>query len=77
MSLSKTDNPIIRFTNVRLVKDGKLLDKDLWIQAGKILDPEPVFYSQKRLADINIECKQMIIAPGYIELQINGEHVFN
>ena len=63
---------IIRFTNVRLVKDGRISAQDLWIQNGKILNPEPVFYDQRKLADVNIDCSQMIIAPGYIELQING-----
>ena len=63
---------IIRFHNVRLVKNGKLLNQDLWIQDGKILNPEPVFFERRVLADINIDCGGLIISPGYIELQING-----
>ena len=70
---SKTTGPIIRFTNVKLVKDGKLVDQELWIQDGKILNPEPVFFDKRVFADISINCKQMIIAPGYLELQINGK----
>lgn len=70
--VSIKEDTIIRFTNVRLVKDGRISAQDLWIQNGKILNPEPVFYDQRKLADVNIDCSQMIIAPGYIELQING-----
>ena len=65
--------PIIRFTNVRLVRNGRLtVNEELWIQGGRILNPEPVFFDQRVFADISIDCRQLIIAPGYIELQING-----
>ena len=68
--------PIIRFTNVKLVKNGRLVDQELWIQGGQILNPEPVFFDRRVLADISIDCRQMIISPGYIELQINGKLIF-
>lgn len=69
---SKVTTPIVRFTNVRLVRNGKLVDQELWIQGGKILNPEPVFFEKRVLADISIDCRQLILAPGYLELQING-----
>ena len=68
-----TSAPIIRFTNVRLVRNGRLtVNEELWIQGGRILNPEPVFFDQRVFADISVDCRQLIIAPGYIELQING-----
>lgn len=62
---------IICFQNARLIKKGKLSVDDLWIQDGKFINPEP-FNSKKIKADIYIDCKKAIIAPGFIDLQING-----
>ena len=71
--MSETDTKLIRVTNCRILRDHKIIREDLWVRNGKIVDPEPIYYLERRLADISIDCKNHLIAPGYIDLQINGE----
>lgn len=54
-----------RYTGGYLVKDHQLIKEDLWVKDGKIVPP------QSR-ADQIIAMDGKIIAPGYIDLQING-----
>ncbi|KAI4463780.1 n-acetylglucosamine-6-phosphate deacetylase [Holotrichia oblita] len=61
-----------QFTNCRILRDHKIQKEDLWIRNGKIINPEKIFFDEKTIADIQIDCKNAIIAPGFIELQING-----
>lgn len=49
------------------------MKEDFWVRGGKIVNPEKVFYIEKRKADTVVDCKGAVIAPGFIELQINGE----
>lgn len=60
-----SDHAVYQFTNAQLVIDGSLTKGDLWISNGKIVPPQ----SQ---ADQVIDLKENIIAPGFIDLQING-----
>ncbi|PKU43967.1 n-acetylglucosamine-6-phosphate deacetylase [Limosa lapponica baueri] len=46
--------------------------EDLWVREGKILNPEKLFFDEKGSADIQVDCKDSIIAPGFIDVQING-----
>ncbi|KFU95241.1 Putative N-acetylglucosamine-6-phosphate deacetylase, partial [Chaetura pelagica] len=46
--------------------------EDLWVREGKILNPEKLFFDEKGSADIQLDCKGSIIAPGFIDVQING-----
>ncbi|XP_054156712.1 N-acetylglucosamine-6-phosphate deacetylase-like [Oppia nitens] len=71
-SNSNNNLPIIRFTNCQILRDHKIISEDLWVRNGKIINPEPIYYLEKRLADIVIDCNNRLIAPGYIDLQING-----
>jgi len=70
--MAKQDSKVVRFTNCYLLRDHRIIREDLWIRNGKIANPEPIFYLEKRTPDISIDCKNMLIAPGYIDLQING-----
>lgn len=63
---------IIQFKNCRLVRNHQVIVDDLWIQNGKIINPEPVFFDQKIHSHRQIDCKNAIIAPGFIDIQING-----
>ncbi|XP_036344718.1 N-acetylglucosamine-6-phosphate deacetylase-like [Rhagoletis pomonella] len=63
---------LLQFVNCRLVRNHKLIQEDLWVRNGKIINPEPVFFDEKQRAHQQIDCGNSIIAPGYIELQING-----
>lgn len=47
--------------------------EDLWVRDGKILDPEKLFFDEKGFADKKIDCDNRIIAPGFIDVQINGK----
>ncbi len=56
---------VTHFTNGRVLKDHHISDGDLWICGGKIIAPQSY-------ADNEIDVKGLLIAPGYIDLQING-----
>ncbi|QPG74650.1 hypothetical protein FOA43_001982 [Brettanomyces nanus] len=58
---------IIRFTNCKLCDEGQLIDHDLYIctRSGQIVEPR---LSIDRVVDLH----GLIIAPGFIDLQING-----
>jgi predicted amidohydrolase len=43
--------------------------RDLWVRRGKIIDPEPLFYVDRRNFDREFDCQGAIIAPGLIDLQ--------
>ena len=65
-------NLIIKLSNCRLVRDGTLIQDDLWIRNGTILDPEKIFFDEKRKSDLEIDCENLIISPGFIDVQLNG-----
>ncbi len=51
---------------------GTLEEGDVWVQGGKIIDPLKLFYEEKRAPDSVIDCSGLIVAPGFIDIQING-----
>ncbi|KAK3838797.1 MAG: hypothetical protein J3R72DRAFT_370445 [Linnemannia gamsii] len=64
---------VIKITNCRVLRDGKIVDKDaIWIQDGKIIDPHKFFWYQKRLPDEVLDAEGLLVSPGFIETQING-----
>lgn len=64
---------IIKFTNCRILRGDTLVHNDiLLIRDGKILDPEYVFFVEKNTPDLEIDCGNQIIAPGFIDTQLNG-----
>ncbi|XP_075686511.1 N-acetylglucosamine-6-phosphate deacetylase isoform X2 [Rhinoderma darwinii] len=64
--------PIVQFRNCRILRDHKLQWEDLWVRQGKILNPEKLFFDEKGAADVQVDCQGRIIAPGFIDVQING-----
>lgn len=64
---------LTQFKNCHLVRDHKIVCDDLWVRNGKIVDPEKVFFDEKNTADKVIDCHNAIIAPGFIDIQINGK----
>lgn len=43
------------------------------MREGKILDPEKLFFDEQGCADLRVDCNNNIIAPGFIDVQINGK----
>uniref|UniRef100_M3ZD25 N-acetylglucosamine-6-phosphate deacetylase n=1 Tax=Xiphophorus maculatus TaxID=8083 RepID=M3ZD25_XIPMA len=69
---SVSDAPIIQFTDCRILREHKLQREDLWVRDGKILDPEKLFFDEQGYADCRLDCGGAIVAPGFIDVQING-----
>uniref|UniRef100_G3TV02 N-acetylglucosamine-6-phosphate deacetylase n=1 Tax=Loxodonta africana TaxID=9785 RepID=G3TV02_LOXAF len=63
---------VLQFTNCRLLRGGTLLREDLWVREGRVLDPEKLFFDERRLADKQKDCGGCILAPGFIDVQINA-----
>lgn len=65
---------LIKFTNCRLALNGELVPRDLWIDSvrGVIVDPQKCFYDDLAMADRIVDLGGKILAPGYIDIQING-----
>ena len=63
---------IVQFTNCRIVRGNQLVNEDLWIRNGKILDPEKIFFDEKQQSGLQIDCDNLIITAGFIDTQING-----
>lgn len=64
---------LTRFHNCLILRDGKIIREDLWVRDGKIANPEQVFYVEQLEADVTVNCKGFLIAPGFIDIQINGK----
>ncbi|KAJ5375315.1 N-acetylglucosamine-6-phosphate deacetylase [Penicillium concentricum] len=76
----KTSVPrITKFTNCRLVCGLNLVEQDLWIDSltGKILKDQEAFYGSHLTPDEIIDLGGRIIAPGMIDVQLNGAHGFD
>jgi N-acetylglucosamine-6-phosphate deacetylase len=62
----------LRFTNCRVLREHELRSgEDVWVDDGKIVDPKTLFW-EGRVADEIIDCGGKIVAPGLIDLQLNG-----
>ncbi|KAL7743127.1 hypothetical protein ACLKA6_015043 [Drosophila palustris] len=70
--MSSAAEELLQFVNCRLVRDHGLVEDYLWVRNGKIINPEPVFFDEQSKAHRRIDCGGAIIAPGYIDIQING-----
>lgn len=68
---------LIKFTNCKILRNHKIIPEDIWVRNGKIVNPEKVFFDEKVQADTVINCNGNLIAPGFIELQINGKFLNN
>ena len=77
-----SEQPITRFYNCRKARfDSEYrspfvpplpnLD-EVWVRNGKIIDGQEVFFRENVKPDINVDCSGGILAPGLIDVQING-----
>ncbi|CAL8265791.1 unnamed protein product [Gadus morhua 'NCC'] len=69
---SVSDAPITQFINCRILKEHTLQREDLWVRDGRILDPEKLFFDEQGYADRQLDCGGAIMAPGFIDVQLNG-----
>lgn len=56
---------ITKIFNARVLRNGQLINEDFWFQDSTIIAPASK-------ADKEIDAKGLILAPGYIDIQING-----
>ncbi|GAB0093426.1 N-acetylglucosamine-6-phosphate deacetylase [Sergentomyia squamirostris] len=63
---------LIQFRNCQLVRNHQIVKDDLWVRGGKIIDPMGIFFDEERVSDVQVDCQGALIAPGFIDLQING-----
>eukprot|EP00056_Hartaetosiga_gracilis_P021439 m.24163 g.24163 ORF g.24163 m.24163 type:complete len:409 (-) comp9081_c0_seq1:100-1326(-) len=63
---------VTRLKNGKIFVNGKFVKEDLWVSDGKIVDPESLFFSSKQSADVEIDVSGYVIAPGFIDIQLNG-----
>lgn len=70
---------ITKFTNCRLVRGSSLVEQDLWIDSltGKILKDQEAFYELHLSPDVIIDLGGRILAPGLIDVQLNGAQGFD
>ncbi|CAG0891389.1 unnamed protein product, partial [Cyprideis torosa] len=63
---------VIQFKNCRLLLNHNIVKEDLWVRNGVIIDPKYLFFDEKKSAVISVDCQDFILAPGFIDIQING-----
>ncbi|KAK5137520.1 hypothetical protein LTR08_008499 [Meristemomyces frigidus] len=70
---------ITKFTGGRLVKGNQLVEQDLWVSSvtGKILRSQEIFYEHHVVPDDVVDVKGRILAPGFIDVQLNGAFGFD
>ncbi|PLB33971.1 N-acetylglucosamine-6-phosphate deacetylase [Aspergillus candidus] len=76
---ASTPPRITKFTNCRIVKGTELIEQDLWIDSlsGKILRDQEAFYELHLSPDEVIDLGGRILAPGLIDIQLNGAQGFD
>ena len=73
----KSRGHLVKFYNCRIVRfdnaNARLCEDDqVWLLNGRIVNDEQMFYDVRRPADVAIDCDGRIVAPGYIDVQMNG-----
>ena len=71
------ETKIIKFCNCYILRNHQIIKEDILVRNGKFLNPEPLFFDEKRKPDKVVNCKGLLIAPGLIDLQINGAFGFD
>lgn len=66
-------SPVTRFKYGYVLQGEKMVRGDIWVREGKIIDPHALFYEEKRLPDRVVDCEGLVVSPGFIDIQINGE----
>ena len=72
-----TPGQVTKFRNCKLLRGGEIVQDDLWVKHGKIIDPESRFWEAMKsdeveAADVVVDCRGMLLSPGFIDVQLNG-----
>ncbi|ORZ17809.1 n-acetylglucosamine-6-phosphate deacetylase [Absidia repens] len=69
------DEKLYKIINAKILHNHELLENDyLWFQNGKIVDAKRTFFEQRREPDQVIDAQGCIVAPGFLDIQINGSY---
>lgn len=68
ISKREMDKRVTVFFNCRVLRGYDIVRDEVWVSEGKIIDPEVV----QRQATDRVNCRNAIVAPGFIDLQVNG-----
>ena len=63
---------VTKFCNCYILRDHKIIKEDILVRDGKFINPEPLFFDERLAPENEIDCHGLLIAPGLIDLQING-----
>ncbi|CAO4370809.1 unnamed protein product [Caenorhabditis nigoni] len=65
-------NQLFQFVNCSVLRSDGLKKEHIWVRNGRILDERTVFFEEKRMADVQVDCSGLILSPGFIDVQLNG-----
>lgn len=71
----KGKSGLTRFHDCFILRNSKIIKEDLWIRDGKIINPEEIFYVEQVEADVTVNCENLLITPGLIDIQNNGTYL--
>lgn len=64
---------LVQFYNARLATPEGLMEGELWMQQGKIVDAQQRFWQREdSAADCRIDCHGLILAPGFVDVHMRG-----
>ncbi|CAG8594297.1 13721_t:CDS:2 [Ambispora leptoticha] len=75
--MTKDIASVTKIINCRLVRDRIIHDDVLYLQNGKIIDPLGNFFDRGEEPTRVIDAKGALVAPGLIDLQVNGGFGFD
>lgn len=67
---------VYKFDNCQVLRGQELKPDSVYVRGGKIVDPQKLWWTEKKSHDFEIDLGGKILSPGLIELQINGEYLF-
>ena len=63
---------VTKFCNCYILRDHQIIKEDILVRNGKFLNPEPLFFDERKKPDLVVDCQGLLISPGLIDIQING-----
>ena len=64
---------LVQFYNARLATPAGLVEGELWMQQGKIVDAQQRFWQRENsAADCRVDCHGLILAPGFVDVHMRG-----